>query len=234
MIQLKQIEIGYQNTLFRIPQLQLEKGGVYILIGKNGAGKSTFLKTLTGESTPKAGNILLQDRPLNEYTTKELARFISFVPSKTHAADFLSVYDFVALGRSPFTSMMGILSPEDKEVINDAIENVGLGDFIHRELISLSDGEKQLASVAKAIAQETEILLLDEPTAFLDYSNRIKMLDLLKDLSKNEGKCIVFSSHDIDICLESGESLILINQSTGELELTDQQIGKDYILKNTF
>lgn len=235
MIQFNTVEIGYKQTLLTINKLELKKGEVYALIGSNGSGKSTLLNTILKKTPILTGNLHLNSKPLASYSVTDLAKTIAFVDSKFDGIEHLSVVDYIGLGRTPYTNALGRLRYEDHVIVDTAIEKLNVGKFRNRETLKLSDGERQMVSIARAICQSTPIILLDEPTAFLDYGNRKKLIETLSGIAKAENKCILFSTHDIDICLEEkGINLLVINQSKKELELYSNTISKSEIVSIGF
>ncbi|NRA13631.1 MAG: ABC transporter ATP-binding protein, partial [Crocinitomicaceae bacterium] len=176
MIKTQGLHIGYSESILSVDDLNLSNG-VHILIGRNGSGKSTFLKTLTGQITSIKGNIKLIDKEVSSISIEEIPKIISFVSSHFPVVDFLRVSEFVGLGRNPHTNFFGKRRSEDIEAIEKALETLGITYLKDRFTSQLSDGEKQLVSIAKALTQETAIITLDEPTAFLDYSNKKLVLE---------------------------------------------------------
>lgn len=231
MIIFKNISIGYNNSLITVSELNLRDGELYFLLGRNGSGKSTLFKTITHQIPALQGEILLNRTNIEAIPPKELSRNISFVQPSIQASDYLSVFNYIALGRSPFTNSIGHLKPTDLQAIEDAITKVGIPHLSERFMNELSDGERQLASIAKALTQETPIILLDEPTAFLDYSNKLLIINLLQDIAKQLQKCIVVSSHDVDISLEAKANYLIMNQHTNHLELYDNTLSKEELIK---
>lgn len=231
MIIFKNISIGYNNSLITVSELNLRDGELYFLLGRNGSGKSTLFKTITHQIPALQGEILLNRTNIEAIPPKELSRKISFVQPSIQASDYLSVFNYIALGRSPFTNSFGHLKPTDFRAIEDAITKVGIPHLSERFMNELSDGERQLASIAKALTQETPIILLDEPTAFLDYSNKLLIINLLQDIAKQLQKCIVVSSHDVDISLEAKANYLIMNQHTNHLELYDNTLSKEELIK---
>jgi iron complex transport system ATP-binding protein len=229
MIQIQQAVFGYNEALFSAENLVLVEGEMYALVGKNGAGKSTFLNTLKTMIPLIKGNIAIHQQQLQRFSRRELAKIIAFVESKVESIEFLSVRDYIALGRSPYTNVFGKLNAEDDAIVERVLQLLGLEQFADRFIDRLSDGEKQLAAIARALVQNTPIILLDEPTAFLDYGNRKKLIETLSFLAKNENKCIIFSCHDIDLCLEESLSILLIASEKKELLLMKQPTRKELL-----
>lgn len=229
MIQLKSILIGYTKPLMSIPNISIEKGTLYALIGSNGSGKSTLLSTIIGITPTIAGEIKLHDKPIEKFNAKEIAKNIAFVNSKFDGIEHLTVFDYIALGRAPYTDTFGRLTKEDEQIINDVIELLNINDFKDRPTLKLSDGERQLVAIGRALAQTTPILLMDEPTSFLDYGNRKKIAQLLKKLSQEENKCILFSTHDIDLCLDLEIPVLVVNHSSKVLEELPEKSTKNQL-----
>jgi iron complex transport system ATP-binding protein len=218
MIDLKEIEIGYKKCLFSIDKIQLLKGKVYSLIGANGAGKTTFLKTLQGNQSTIKGQILINETEVQLFERQKLSQTIAFVNSKFDGVDYLRVIDYVGLGRTPYTNALGRLSESDIKIIENSLEELNIKHLSNFFTTKLSDGERQLAAIARAISQETDIIILDEPTAFLDYANRKLVMREMRKIASDFKKCIIISSHDIDLCLESETDILVINKNTKSLE----------------
>lgn len=218
MIELNKIEIGYKKRLFAIENIQLSKGKVYSLIGANGAGKTTFLKTLQGNLSPIKGQILINETEVQLFERQKLSQTIAFVNSKFDGVDYLRVIDYVGLGRTPYTNALGRLSERDLKIVENSLEELNIKHLSNFFTTKLSDGERQLAAIARAISQETDIIILDEPTAFLDYANRKLVMREMKKIASYLEKCIIISSHDLDLCLESETEILVINKNTKSLE----------------
>lgn len=204
MIEIKQLEIGYrskrkQTSVFKGLNASFQSGSLIGLIGDNGVGKSTLLKTLTGYLKPLHGSVLIQGENLESLSFGQKASLISIVTTEKIGGFNLTVYDVVALGRTPYVSMFGKLMPDDIVVIERSLERLGLASLKDTLMEELSDGQRQKVMIAKSLAQETPIILLDEPTAFLDYTSKHKLFEDLKVVSLEEKKLIIVSSHDIDL-----------------------------------
>ncbi len=212
MIALQNLSLGYGSRLLLDKvSTRFGAGSITALIGRNGAGKSTLLRTLTGSSEPLAGDMLLNGTALREITPRELARTVALVTTERVRIANLSCRDVTALGRTPYTNWIGRMQPEDEKVVMRSLERVGMGEYASRTLDKMSDGECQRVMIARALAQETPIILLDEPTSFLDMPNRYELCRLLADLAHHEGKCILFSTHELDIALSVCDSIALID-----------------------
>lgn len=204
MIEIKQLEIGYrskrkQTSVFKGLNASFQSGSLIGLIGDNGVGKSTLLKTLTGYLKPLHGSVLIQGENLESLSFGQKASLISIVTTEKIGGFNLTVYDVVALGRTPYLSMFGKLMPDDIAIIERSLERLGLASLKDTLMEELSDGQRQKVMIAKSLAQETPIILLDEPTAFLDYTSKHKLFEDLKVVSLEEKKLIIVSSHDIDL-----------------------------------
>ncbi|MDG1332830.1 MAG: ABC transporter ATP-binding protein [Crocinitomicaceae bacterium] len=219
MIELKKAHIGYSEGILHCQDIQLECGNVYILVGKNGIGKSTLLKTISKQINLISGQILIDGKEVQNVSTNELPKLLSFVPVHFPQMDYVRSREFISAGRAPYTNALGRITEEDSQEIEHAISALGIESLSERFTSELSDGEKQLVAIAKSIAQKTPIILLDEPTAFLDYSNKKKVLSILKETAAVMNKCIVLSAHDIDLCLEFSSNFLVVNADSKELQL---------------
>lgn len=188
----------------------LQEGELTCLIGSNGIGKSTLLKTLAGFQPPLAGNILLKDKPLKSYSNRELARQISVVLTGRPAVEQLSVMEMVGLGRSPYTGFWGTLCEADRQAAEEAMRQVDIYPLCDRQFATLSDGERQKVMIAKALAQQTPVIFLDEPTAFLDFPSKVEMLLLLRSLAHDLQKTLFLSTHDVELALRLADKLWLM------------------------
>jgi len=231
MLELKDINIGYKNKLVQKGiNLNIVSGQFIALAGNNGCGKSTFLKTICGVIPPLSGNIIINNKNYSEFTASELASQVSVVLTDKISGFNLTAFDVVASGRIPYLNSFGFLTEEDKLIIETGMSAIGISELSERLFDELSDGQKQKVLIAKAIAQQTPIILMDEPTAFLDYKSRVALFALLKQLAKEKGKTILISSHDIDILFKHVDKVIYFNESGyqfGEPEkLYDEVISK--------
>jgi iron complex transport system ATP-binding protein len=214
MIRFQQTQIGYKKALISIENLELESSAIYALVGRNGSGKSTFLKTITGQISLLGGNLEINGRSSKDVNTAELSRIISFVESKFDGVSFLTVENYLALGRAPYTNALGRLSSDDWGIVHEVAEEMGLTEFLVKDTTNLSDGERQLCAIARALVQQTPILLLDEPTAFLDFANKQLLIDKLLHIAKEKEKCIIFSTHDLDLCIENKIEFLALKNKT--------------------
>lgn len=214
LLEVRGLTLGYRGgrTLVRGLNVCSMGGHLTALVGRNGVGKSTLLRVMAGICRPLAGDVLLQGRSVFGLKSSELARHISFVSTEQISVAHLMVWDVVAMGRSPYTGWFGVLSDEDRGVVRRALCSVGMDDFADKSLDSLSDGERARVMIARALAQDTPLMLLDEPTAFLDLPNRYQIALLLKNLAHDTGKSIIFSSHDLSTAVELCDSLWVMSE----------------------
>ena len=228
MIRLENISLSYgSRTILRDVSLHLAAGEFCALVGRNGAGKSTLLRALTSN-----GGTLINGTPIAELSAEKMAQKVAIVTTERIRIENLLVEDLVAMGRAPYTNWMGHLQDIDREIVSEAIEAVGMGDFVGRDTSSLSDGELQRVMIARAIAQQTPIILLDEPTAFLDIPTRFEVCRLLANLAHDEGKTILFSTHDIDSALPVCDSFAIIeNEALHHLPTSEAESEIERIFK---
>ena len=222
MIELKELTIGYaqkNNTKIVASGINatLHSGRLTCLIGANGIGKSTLLRTLSAFQPPLSGEIFIDNEspiPLSTLTDKQLSRLIGVVLTEKPDVQNMTVFELVGLGRSPYTGFWGRLNEDDKEVVKESLRLVGIESLQDRLIQTLSDGERQKTMIAKALAQQTPVIYLDEPTAFLDYPSKVEMLTLLRHLARETGKTIFLSTHDMELALQIADELWLMTAGT--------------------
>lgn len=215
ILRINSLLIGYRKGKEVRPLLHplnicAERGELIAVIGANGTGKSTLLKTIAGLLPPLGGEILIDGRNLKEYTRGEIATKSGFVSTEQVKVDNMKVTDLIELGRYPYTSWTGRLKEKDYEMINCAVEKTGLKNMAQRFINELSDGERQKAMIARLIAQDTDIMIMDEPTAFLDIRHRYEIIHLLRTLSAEKNKTILFSTHDLPVVINECDRVWLI------------------------
>lgn len=211
MINLKDIIIGFDKKLFSIESISFEKGQVNILTGKNGIGKSAFLLTLAGLNSTVKGGIFLNDKGLTSYSSKQLSSHIAYVNSSPKGVPFLSVDSYLLLGRSNYTNMFGKASETDLLEVEKAKTLFGIHHLSDKYTNELSSGELQLCAIAKAYVQQTDYILLDEPTSHLDYANKRKVYELLGRMANEHNKGIVISTHDLDLAFKFSFDFYLVD-----------------------
>ena len=219
MIELQHLTVGYgaKAVLSDINQT-LNAGQMVCLLGANGAGKSTILRTLAGFQPPLSGTVLLDGRDLHSLSLSERSKAVSVVLTERVEVPYMKVEDLVGMGRSPHTGFFGTLSKEDRRIVGEAIQMVGITDLAHRTIDTLSDGERQKALLAKALAQQTSVILLDEPTAFLDFHAKVSTLRLMLRLAHETNKTVFLSTHDVEMAIQLSDALWIVQDgkiSTG-------------------
>ncbi len=217
-ITLNNLSIGYRSkhqlrTVASAINAQLQSDKLTCLIGANGIGKSTLLRTLSGFQPPLSGEIRLIKKLISDFSPKDLAKEISVVLTSKPDATQLSVEEIVDIGRSPYTGFWGTLSSYDKQIVAEALQQVGIQHLAHRNIQELSDGERQKVMLTKALAQQTNIIILDEPTAFLDFPSKVETLQLLRRLAHEQHKTILLSTHDVELALQLADCIWLMEQS---------------------
>lgn len=226
MLELRDLYIGYsdddnRHIVAHTLNASLPGGVLTCLIGANGVGKSTLMRTMAAFQPPLKGEVYVEGKGIGEYSPNELAECIGVVLTEKTMPAELTVEEVIGLGRVPYTDFWGTLTRHDKEVVDEAIALVGLEQLRRRKIYQVSDGERQKVMIAKALAQQTPLIFLDEPTAFLDYPSKIATMQLLRRLAHEQGKLIVLSTHDLEIAFQIADRLWLLQQSglqTGTLD----------------
>ena len=213
-----------QTTLLSGLNLKLEKGRMVALLGRNGAGKSTLLKALTCDTLPIDGTVEIDGKKSADIAKRELSRLVALVATERIMGGAFTIRELVALGRQPHTGFLGRLSSHDNEVVDACLNAVGITDKAEQHVANLSDGERQKAMVAKALAQETPIIVLDEPTAFLDVASRIETMKLLHKLAREQDKAVLLSSHDISQSLLLADELWVITNDREVITGSTEQV----------
>ena len=231
------LSVGYQKPVLANVDLDFGRGQFIALLGPNGAGKTTLLRTLSRHLKPLAGKIEILGQDLHSMSALDLARAVAVCLTDNAKPPLLSVAEFVALGRYPHTGFMGRLSSHDTAVVDRALTSVAAGDLAGRLVEELSDGERQKVVLARALAQEPKLMLLDEPTAHLDLKHRIEVMGILRNLCRDSGLTVVASLHDIDIAAKVADRVVLVQQGgisdfgLPEAVLTSDKVGQLYGLE---
>lgn len=211
IVNTENLAVGYgKKTVIDDINIEALRGQVLCLLGPNGAGKTTILRTLSGLLTPISGQVYIKDQKVAEINKKELAKILAIVLTKKLQGDFMTVFDIVATGRYPHTGYFGKLMPKDLDKIDEALKTVNAVDLTKRYFDELSDGEKQKVMVARALVQEPQVIILDEPTTHLDIKHRLELIDILKTLSNKKGITVILSLHEIDLALKSSDKVLLV------------------------
>ncbi|MBQ3877283.1 MAG: ABC transporter ATP-binding protein [Prevotella sp.] len=219
-IRLTDVSIGYKTrqglkTVATGITASIFSGELTCLLGRNGVGKSTLLRTLAGFQPKLGGSIVIDGRQQEDYTARELAQRLGVVLTERPDVQQMTVWELVAMGRSPYTGFWGRLDHDDELMVKQAISQVGIDELAQRQVTTLSDGERQKVMIAKALAQQTSIIFLDEPTAFLDYPSKVETLLLLRRIGREARKTIFLSTHDLELALQVADRLWLMDDTTG-------------------
>ncbi|GAB4157197.1 MAG: ABC transporter ATP-binding protein [Winogradskyella sp.] len=219
ILKTENLSIGYktkkeETVISKNINFELKKGQLIGLVGANGIGKSTLLRTLIKVQPALSGTVYLNQKDLRTVSALELARQLSIVLTETVTSKNLSVYELVALGRHPYTNWIGDLNSKDAEIVKNALELVNITELKHKKCYELSDGQLQKVMIARALAQDTDIIILDEPTTHLDMYHKAYILKLLQKLTKDTGKTILFSSHEIDLAIQLCDMMIVMQEQS--------------------
>lgn len=205
------LTVGYRgHRVVEDISLSLPCGRLVCLLGPNGAGKSTLLRTLCGFQPPIAGTVTISGSDITTMSAAEVARLVSVVLTDRPLTPSLTAAEMVGMGRAPYTGFWGRLSDEDRRLVSEAMQTVGIAPLATRRMGRLSDGERQKVMIAKALAQHTPVIVLDEPTAFLDYPSKVAVMKTLARLAHDEGKTILMSTHDLELAAQLGDELMKI------------------------
>lgn len=229
-LELRDLYIGYaedanRHIVAEELNASLPKGTMACLVGANGVGKSTLMRTLSGFQPALRGEVRIEGRALEEYTPRELSEKIGVVLTERESVPELTVEEVVAIGRAPYTNFWGRLTAADRRAVDEAIALVGIEHLRHKKIGRVSDGERQKAMIAKALAQQTSVILLDEPTAFLDYGSKVAVMRLLRRLAHEEGKAILLSTHDLEIAFQTADEVWILQHDglqTGTLDALEE------------
>ena len=234
-IQLIDLGIGYQTkhgvkSVAEHISGAIRSGELTCLLGANGVGKSTLLRTLSAFQPKTSGQIVIEGRELDTYTDKELSRRIGVVLTEKPDVRNMTVRELVSLGRSPYTGFWGTYSRDDLQIVDEAIAQVGIETLSRRMVQTLSDGERQKVMIAKALSQQTPVIYLDEPTAFLDYPSKVEVLQLLRRISRTAGKIIFLSTHDVELALQLADTIWLMSREEPIAIGSPRQLASEGVL----
>ena len=231
-IQIQQLSIGYPSkrgvrVVAEGISGAIRSGELTCLLGANGVGKSTLLRTLSAFQPKIRGEVLIQGRDLSGYTDKELSRLIGVVLTEKLDIRNMTVRELVSLGRSPYTDFWGNYSKDDLQIVDESIRLFGIEDLSRRPIHTLSDVERQKVMIAKALAQQTPVIYLDEPTAFLDYPSKVEVLQLLRRICSEAGKTVFLSTHDVELALQLADTVWLMTREQGVTIGSSQQLARE-------
>lgn len=237
MLEIKQLIVTNERELFRLQDAFFKPGEFVGIIGANGSGKSTFLNMLIRPDRIASGQILMNERDWSGVREKERAKHVTLIDNHFLGYAHLKTSEYIEFGRIPYTGFTGILSEDDHQVIDAIVRDLNLQNLLDKPTVNLSDGERQRAGIARALAQETPMILLDEPTAFLDFPTKREVMKLLRAVAENTSRLVLMSSHDLELCLQFCTRLLVIKpDQTAALiasdisfeELTTLAFGIDY------
>lgn len=234
-IEINNATIGYKSKIIASGiNGSMKRGELVSLIGRNGCGKSTLLRTIAGFQPLLDGEILQEGRDIRKYSIQERARLLSIVMTNTKPVANMTVFELVAMGRSPYTGFWGKLSPADKEIITESLLMVGMEEYADRMVATLSDGERQKVLIAEAIAQKTPVIILDEPTSFLDYPSKMMTMKLLSKLAHDYDKCVFVSTHDLEQALQYSDMVWFLDEQQQLTVKTPDEMVSQGVLKEKF
>lgn len=213
-ISVENLTVGYTSPIVRNIDFAVQGGNIVTLIGPNGSGKSTLLKTLSGSIHSLGGNIKLLDKDTDSVSPKEKSRLVSALLTENTNAPLMTAREVVEMGRYPYTGYFGKLSEKDTAAVNEAVKLTQAEEFADKEFNALSDGQRQRALLARAICQEPQIMLLDEPTSYLDIHHKIAFLEILKKLVKEKNIAVIMSLHELDFAKEISDLIICLKDGT--------------------
>jgi iron complex transport system ATP-binding protein len=229
ILETKNLSIGFEKPLFSDINIKVNSGELIGIIGKNGIGKSTFLKSIMQMIPMIEGEIFIENQTLKSINSKEIAQKIAVVLTEKIPVSQYSVYEILALGRFPHSNWLFQLNKTDKEIIEKVIEQVQLQEIIHQKANNLSDGMLQKVMIARALVQDTPIIILDEPTTFLDLENTFQILELLKNIAHLHQKTVLFSTHQVEIALQICDKIICFSPNQVTLQTTKEIIENQLI-----
>jgi iron complex transport system ATP-binding protein len=228
------LEVGFHSALIKNIDASIAEGELVALMGVNGAGKSCLLKTLSGLIHPLSGQMNIHTRNYQTFSQVELARMIAVVLTERFQSDFLRVNELVALGRSPYTNWLGRLEERDEKIIQDVMEIIGIRELSDSLFSELSDGQKQKALIARAVVQEPSLLILDEPTTFLDIPSKVELMKLLKAICECKKTGILFSSHDLDVVEKFADKIWLVSGDGKLVSKSPKEMRSSGLLDEVF
>ena len=229
------LSVGYNgNTLIRNIDIRIKAGEILTLIGPNGSGKSTILKSITRHLAAIHGDSYIADASVKGMSYKELSQKLAVVLTERIKGELLTCYDVVATGRYPYTNTLGLLSPEDREKVRAALEKVHAAELADRDFTAISDGQRQRVLLARAICQEPEIIVLDEPTSFLDIRHKLELLSILRSMAKEKGITVIMSLHEIDFAQKISDKVMCVHGDRIEHFGTPDEIFRPEIIDKLY
>jgi iron complex transport system ATP-binding protein len=228
LMKLENLHIGYDNsTVVRNLNLEFKLGSLHTIVGINGIGKSTLIKTICGELKSIEGSVSIEGEFIENISFKELAKQISVVHTSREENKFLSVYELVQMGRYPYLNWIGKLTENDKQIIDQALALFEITEFKNQKCFELSDGQYQKALIARAFAQDTPYIILDEPSTHLDLYHKINLFKILSNLAHNYNKCIILSTHEIERAIELSDQMLVLLKDEHYFDTPQNLIDKE-------
>ena len=229
------LSVGYDGVpLIENIEIGVKKGEILTLIGPNGSGKSTILKSMIRELRPIAGTVVLDRRSITEISGRELAKKLAIVMTERIQAELMSSWDVVATGRYPYTGRLGILSAEDRRIVDQAIRMVHAEDYAEKPFLRISDGQRQRLLLARAVCQEPEIVVLDEPTSFLDIRHKLELLEILKTMARERNMAIVMSLHELDLAEKVSDRVAAVAEHRVDRVGTPEEVFRDDYIRELY
>lgn len=236
-LRVKELVFSYPNFTLKVKDLNFESSKITSIVGPNGSGKSTFLKCLGMINRVEKGSIFINGKDLSEINENQRARIIGYIPQEQISIFNFSILDFVLMGRTPYINIFSKPSKKDIEMAEEALKFVGIKDYKERGILEISSGERRLVLIARTIAQEPEVFLMDEPTSFLDPKHEIEIMELVKNLSEKIGKTVVLTLHNLDMAIKYSDNLVFMKNGeivesgkTSEI-LSEEILEKVYDIK---
>lgn len=234
-IELQQLSAGYRhNTIVHDICLTIPQGKMTVLVGANGSGKSTLLSTIARMLKPHGGSVLLDGKAIYQQPTKAVSRQLGILPQSPLVPEGLTVFELVSRGRFPWQNMLSQWADDDERAVEQALQLTGTADFAHLPVESLSGGQRQRCWIAMALAQQTPVILLDEPTTFLDLRYQVEILELLHSLTRHHGRTVVVVLHDLNFAVNYGDMLVFLKQGTLQGVVHDGENCTPELIKHVF
>lgn len=231
----KNLAVGYHgNTLIHDINVAIEKGKILTLIGPNGAGKSTILKSIAKHISTIHGSIYIDHQSIADWTAKDMAKQVAVVLTQRIRPELMTCAEVVAMGRYPYTNMLGRLSAHDKEIVHESLARVHALDLAEQDFLTLSDGQRQRVMLARAICQEPEVIILDEPTAYLDIRHKVELLDILREMAQEKHITVIMTLHEIDLATKISDYLMCVKGETIEAFGPPEQILKEDTIEKLY
>lgn len=235
VVQLQDITSSYQQTdVIKNLSFEIDQGEFFIIIGPNGSGKTTLVKTICGLLPSQGGKIKLLGRPFQDYNKKKIAEIIAYVPQVTISSFPFSVMELVLMGRAPYLGVLGVEGKKDLIIAEEALDFTGVAHLARRKITRLSGGEFQRVMIARAICQQPEIMVLDEPTAALDLAHQIRIMDLMQKLRYDKGVTIIMVSHDINLSAMYADRLLLLKEGEAVRLGQPDEVITEGVLENAY